>query len=364
MAAYEVSLLDAAGQVIAVLDTTVLVTLHYARVLNGVAACQVTLRADHPAAPLFGKDRLIEINRYPSPRAAAQHEGTYLVRYRRRYEDEDGVTWLIASGVSLEYLLLVRHIDPRNDPLVAGGYSTKEGPADDVIGELVAQQAGAGAGVYQRVPDLSVAASGHIGKQVAGRWQWENLLDELQKLARTGAVDFYLRRGTGLALEFVCERVGADLRRNYAGAESVIFTPAFGNMRSPDLTEDWKDEKTYVYLLGQGTETERDVYEQMSGHLFDTPYGYAAQVADARQVKDGDATEYLTQALEELAKGAAKVEFSFEVTQAEQQYRRLWDVGDRVTAAWLDYEADLRITGVEVEVSESDERVTPKLEAI
>lgn len=352
------------GQVIAVLDTTVFVTLHYERVLNGVATCQITLRADHPAAPLFVKDRLIEINRYPSPRVAAQYEGCFLVRYRRRYEDEDGQVWLIASGVSLEYLLLVRYIDPRNDPLMAGGYSTKEGPADDVICELVTQQAGVDAGVYQRVPDLTTAASGHVGNQVAGRWQWENLLDELQNLARTGGVDFYIHRSVGLALEFVCKPVGADLRRNYAGAESVIFTPAFGNMSVPELSEDWKDEKTFVYLLGQGSETEREVYEQMSGHLFDTPYSYAAQVADARQVKGGNATEYLTQALGELAKGAAKVDFSFEVVQAEQQYRRLWDVGDRVTASWLDYEADLRIMGVEVEVSESDERVTLKLEDV
>lgn len=364
MSAYELVILDDSGQAAAVLDTTVLTGLHYERALNSVGTFQVTLRADHPAAPLFVKDRLVEITRYPSIGADVQHEGTYLVRYRRRYEDDDGMTWLIASGVSLEYLLLARHIDPRNDPLVAGGYSTKAGPADDVICELVAQQAGAGAGVYQRVPDLTVAASGHVGNQVAGRWQWENLLDELQKLARTGGVDFFIRRGTGLALEFICEVIGDDLRRNYAGEQAVIFTPAFGNMRAPDLAEDWKDEKTYVYLLGQGSETERDVYEQLSGHLFDTPYSYAAQVGDARQVKDGDATQYITQALEELAKGAAKTSFTFEVVQAERQYRRLWDLGDRVTAAWLDYEADLRITGIEVEVSESDERVTPKLEAI
>ena len=115
----------------------------------------------------------------------------------------------------------------------------------------------------------------------------------------------------------------------------VIFKPELGNMQQPNLTQDWREEKTAVLLLGQGANENRDEYYMVGGSVNDTPYSYSLIVADARQVDDGDATQYITQAYDALAEGYVKETFTFGVGRAADLYRTYWNLGDLL---WTKYD--------------------------
>jgi hypothetical protein len=65
------------------------------------------------------------------------------------------------------------------------------------------------------------------GITVGGRWQWENLLDVLQRLAVSGRMDFRIERTTGAALVFTAEVIGLDRTEtaNWPGAPYYVFAP-------------------------------------------------------------------------------------------------------------------------------------------
>ncbi|MFC1959150.1 hypothetical protein ACFLYO_00415 [Chloroflexota bacterium] len=380
---YQVNILDRAGQVAIMLDSTAFASLNYTRVLNDVGLCQLTLsvspdkagsedtltRLLQVDASFLGlttiKDRLIEVLRFVD--GQVQREGTYILRYIRLFDDDDGRRWCILSGFSPEYFLLQRLIDVRNDSAGAGGYSTKSGPADSVMAEYVYEQAGPGAAAAQHVPGLTVRVAEGVGKTVGARQQWEGLLETLQMLAVNGEMDFRLEHVTGVEFEFVAEIIGADLtqRNNYGqGTHFVVFSLVRGNMTRPNIELDWRTQKTDLALLGRGAGDNRELYGAMSGAVNETPYSYAMIAVDARQNEDGDATQYITQAREELSKNRTKKAFNFELVNPSRQYRVFWDLGDRVTAEWDDYfSEDMRITAVEVNV-EQEETITPTLEAL
>jgi len=358
MAAYEVRVIDFSGTTVAVLDGPAFQSLRYARVLNDVGTVQMTLARQDARAELLARDYLLEVQR------DGQVEGTYLVKILHPFQDEGGVEWLIVGGVSLEWLLLARTIDPRNDPLAAGGFSTKSGAADTVMCELVTQQAGPGASGRQVVPGLTVKAAAGTGLTVAGRWQWENLLDVLQGLAASAHMDFTVQRTSGAAFEFSAEVAGSDRTEtaNWPGQPYYVFAPEKGNAAQPSLERDWRQAVTNAYLLLRGTDEIREIYERSSGHEFDTPFAYFAVVSDARQTESP--TEYQTQALELLVKQRASVKFAFKTADAAAQYRVQWNLGDRVTARWNGFTQDLRITGIDVQVDAQGETLTPTLEVI
>lgn len=355
MATYEVRLINLDGDIVAVFDTPALQQLRYTRVLNDVGTCQLTVAWTDSRAALFQQDCLLEIVR------DGLVEETFILKLWEKLED-NGLEWLVAHGVSLEWLLLARPIDPRNDPLAAGGYSTKSGAADDVIAEYVEEQAVTASG-WQAVPNLTVNGTGSIGVTVGSRLAWKNLLKEMQSLANVGAVDFWFARTSGRSLTFYAGMRGSDLTRdtNWPGNAFYVFSPESGNMREPSLKKDWRKAATNVYLLqGGNDDTGREVYEASNGYESVTPFGYFAIVADARQAES--ATEYLTQANDLLVEKRDVTTFGFDIGRAVAHYRALWNLGDRVTAEWDGYTEDLRIAQVEVRVSGDSETVTPQLE--
>ena len=361
-ASYALYVLNAAGGRAALLDTTALAALRYERRLNAIAPAQFTLPLDDPRAALFQKHTLFEVVRYPDP-ATTQVEGTFMTTFRRRFADDDGRTWLIVSGVSLEFLLAQRHIDPRNDPLMAGGYSTKSDAVDTVMADLVYEQAGPGASAHgsspsQQVPYLTVQTPAGVGDTVPVRLGWENLLAVLKDLAEGDRMDFRIARTSAVNLVFYAAAVGSDRTKttNYPGSPFVMLRPELGTLRRPELVEDWRDERTVVHLLGKGAGDSRDFIGSMADAVTETLYSYASVVHDIRQVESG--AEVLEQGYAALAKHRAKKTFTFEITHG---YREVWDVGDAVTVAWGDSQDDMRINAVTVDVSGDGETITPEV---
>lgn len=357
---YAVYLLSSAGDPVALLDNTVLTALRYERVLNDISLAQFTLPLDHAAASLIEKHTWFEVQRYPEI-GVIQPEGTYMVVFRRRFIDDNGLPYLIVAGVSLEFLLFCRHVDPRNDPLMAGGFSTKLAPVDTVMAELVYEQAGVGAVAHDstpsaQIPYLTIEIPAGVGEETPVRLQWENLLTVLQDLTERDRMDFRLERGDGVNLAFYAETIGSDRTRttNFPGQPFVLLSPELGRLRRPELVENWRDEKTVVHLLGKGAGDSREFIGTMVSGLYDTPYTYAATVQDIREVET--AQEIIDQGQQALAKNRAEKTLTFEV---DSGYYDQWVLGDFVTVEWLEFSGDMRIAAVTVDVQGSTETITP-----
>lgn len=371
-ATYQVTLYDTpSGDVLTILtlggDRTAITNLRYERVLNSIGVFQLTLPLTDPTAELFAvMDRLVEVTRFPTP-ATPTCEETFLTRFVKRFIDEQDQGWLVIGGFNLNHLLARRVIYPEDDPLVAGGYSTKSGEATAVIAELVDEQAGPSASAARQTENLySVQALGG-GLTVGGRWRYENLFEVLREVADSGGVDFWVERTTAANFRFSSGVYGDDLTKttNFPGAPFVVFSPEMGTMVEAALMDDRRDEATYLYLLGQGPEEDRDVYAASSSYIGDTAYNRIEVAEDARTVEDGDATQYLTQATSLLNERLPRAEFSFELSpSALSAYRELWDLGDKVTVVFGDYEADYRVMAVEVELTADGERINPTVELV
>jgi len=336
-------------------------SLRYIRRVDSIGPFQFTVPLTEENDALFKQfDLIVEIERYASLGAAVQIEMTGLTRHVERFVDGDDQSYLIVGGYSLEDLLDRRVIVPGDDPLAAGGYSTKDGNADDVMVELVEEQAGVSASVARQTQGLVAQASLSVGNPIGLRLRYENLLETLMSITTQGAMDFRIERTDGATFTFITEVIGDDLTKstNYPGTPFVLFDPNLGNLSEPGLSFDRRNEATYVYLQGQGPDEDREVYENQSTRLVDTPYNRIEIVGDIREIEENDTAKFLTQAAALLDEKRPGLDFSFVVDKAAQDYRVLWNLGDLVTVQWNDYAEDLRIFAIEVEI-ETEETITP-----
>lgn len=367
-ASYQASIIDVyTGNRLALLDSTVWQRLRYNRAVRDIGIFMMSLPADHVAAQhLCQLDQLIEVTRYPTP-GISNVEETYLLRHRQQFLDDDDTAWLVVGGFALDHLLKRRVINPSDDPLEAGGYSTKSGAADDVMNALVDEQLGPLASTGRKIDTLTLTASPGEGNTVGGRWRYENLYDMLTDLVEGSGTDFQLVRGSGLDFVFTAATIGEDRSQtaNFPGSPQTVFAPERGTMLEPQFDADYRQEKTYIYLLGDGQGDDREVYEMGSSRLSASPLNRIEFAQDAQTLDEGASpTEFLTQAAIELEKNRPRIGFEFEIPQRlHSSYGTNWDLGDIISASWRDLSLDLRIMQVEVDIAQ-DERITLKTEIV
>src|SRR5687768_5245196 len=129
------------GQPLTVITGSGIDDLVYSKVLNNIGALAMTLPEGHDWSSIFVLDSLIEVARTSPLTGTLQTEETYLTRLTHRFREGDEELYVV-GGLSLNHLLARRVIDPDDDPLAAGGYSTKAGPADDVMRAYAREQCG------------------------------------------------------------------------------------------------------------------------------------------------------------------------------------------------------------------------------
>lgn len=355
------------GSVRIVLDGTAFDDCRYSRILNDVGIFAMTL----PSAPdwpsIFTVDALIEVERTSPVTGRLQVEETYLTRLLHRYREGDQERYVV-GGFSLNHLLARRIVDPDDDPLGAGGFSTKAGPADDVLHDYAEQQCGPSASTLRRFPNFSVAPSSSFGTAVGRRARHELLLELFKDIANQSNVDFITTRLTGNTLRLTIAPIGTDRSRgrNYPFAPFVELNPIRGNLSDPSLMFDRKKEMNYVYGLGQGPGENRIVAKLEGDGIYDSPFNRCEFTADIRQAERGDSSTLLTGARAALYEKQAYKQFTFKPTGAEPGniYRLDWDIGDIVTCVWDDEMIDLRVREVEISLDSSGETITPKLEPV
>lgn len=353
------------GQPLTVITGSGLDGLRFSRVLNGIGSLALTLPEGEDWASIFTLDTLIEVARTDPVTGGLRTEDTYLTRLTHRFREGDQELFVV-GGLSLNHLLARRVVDPDDDTLAAGGYSTKAGPADDVMRAYAREQCGDLASAARQFPNFSVGPVLSVGGGVGKRARYENLLELFQELAKAGQMDFTTRRLTGNTLRLTIEPIGSDKTRstNYPFAPFVMFNPVRGNLENPSLLQDRKGEGTYVYALGQGPGEFR-IVSQVSGlGIVDSPYNRIEFTEDIRLAERGFGQQLLTGARDALISRQAQKVFTFRITGdlPGAVYHVDWEIGDLVTCAWDAVELNLRITEVELDISADGESINVKVE--
>lgn len=365
---YQLTVRDpASGAVRIVLDGAAFDDCRYSRALNDVGIFAMTLPSDPDWPSIFTLDALIDVERTSPLTGSLQVEETYLTRLLHRFREGDQERFVV-GGLSLNHLLARRIVDPADDPLAAGGYSTKAGPADDVLSDYAEEQCGASASALRRFPSFSVAASTSVGSPAGRRLRYENLLEVFQDVANQSNVDFQTTRLIDNVLRLTVLPIGVDRTRtrNYPFAPFVELNPVRGNLSDPSLLFDRKREQNYVYALGQGPGENRILNKLEGEGILDSPYNRIEFTADIRSAERGDSQTITTGARAALYDKQARKEFTFKPTGAEPGniYRLDWDVGDSLTCVWDDEVIDLRVREVEISLDDSGETITPRLEPV
>lgn len=365
---YQLSVRDPfTGAVRIVLDGSAFDDCRYSRALNDVGVFAMTLPSDPDWPAIFTLDALVEIERTSPITGLLQVEETYLVRLTHRFREGNEERFVV-GGLSLNHLLGRRVVDPADDPLAAGGYSTKAGPADDILVSYATEQCGSSASAVRRFPNLTIAVSNSVGALAGRRLRYENLLEIFQDVANQSNVDFLITRITSNVLRLTVAPIGTDRTRsrNYPFAPFVELNPTRGNLSDPSLLSDRKKEQNYVYALGQGPGDQRIVLKLEGEDNYLTPYNRIEFTADVRMAERGDTTTLRTGARSALYEKQAQKEFTFKPTGAEPGniYRQDWDVGDSLTCVWDDEAIDLRVREVEISLDSGGETITPKLEPL
>lgn len=363
---YQVILTDpSTGNTTAVFDGTAFDDLKYNRALDDVGLLAFTMPYSTETMALFTLDTLIDIQRTSPITGKLQTEETYLCRLTHHFRQGDEEK-LVIGAMSLNHLLARRIIDPADDSGAAGGYSTKTGPADDVLISYARQQCGdLCLTVARQFPNLSIAASNSVGDAVGRRLRYDNLLKIFQDVctqSSTILMDFQISRLTANTLRLVVAPIGRDLRKshNYPFAPFVELNPLRGNMADPSLLFDRKQEQNYVYALASGPGDSRIVTRVAGDGVGDSPYNRVEFTTDIRNANKGDNTTVITSARTAISDKQAKKEFTFKPTGIEPGgiYRVDFDIGDLVTCTFDEDSFDLRVSGVEITLSPENEDIS------
>lgn len=363
---YQITLMSPIdGGTLFVFDGTSFDDLKFSRELDDVGIFAMTLPYSDAVAALFTLDSFIEIQRTSPVTGRLQVEDTYLCRLTHHFREGDEEKFVV-GGFSLNHLLARRIIDPADDSGAAGGYSTKSGPADDVLISYARQQCGdLCLTAARKYPSFSIAASSSIGDAVGRRLRYDNLLKIFQDVCNQSAtilMDFQIIRVSGNTLRLNVYPIGRDLRRshNYPGAPFLEFNPQRGNLSDPSLLFDRKQEQNYVYALASGPGDSRIVTRVTGDGAFDSPYNRIEFTTDIRNATKGDNTTVITSARTALFDKQAKKDFTFKPlgTEPGAIYRQDFDVGDLVTCTFGNDSFDLRIRAVEITLSPTNEDIS------
>lgn len=365
---YQIIVFDWNGNTRRVYDGTGIYNLKYSRALNDVGSLALVVPHEDNIADDFDLDFFVEIQRRSPVSGRLVVEDTYLCRLNNSFREENDERF-ICGGLSLNHLLMRRLVDPDDDSGQAGGYSTKQGPADDIMVEYARQQcADLCLTAARKFPNFSVSGSLSLGTTVGRRLRHENLLDEFKSMAEQGGVDFNIRRVTGNTLLLDVAPIGSNKTKsvNYPSSPFVLLTPKRGNLTDPDLTLDRKDEKTFVYAKSQGQGSSRKVLKMGGPTIYDSPFNRIEFAYDGRNTEKTDPLTVLSDARSELNKYRPNTEFKYKPTGQEpgNTYEKDFDLGDKISVEWNGVEKDLRVVEVEITVSESGEDMDIKVGVI
>jgi len=356
------------GAIVALYDAQFPFDLRYSRLLNDAGIITLTLPYTAAVRAAFTLDCFIEVYRTNPLTGQLAKEDTYLARLFNRMRQGD-LEQYIVTGVQLNDLIKRRVVNPADDPAAQGGYSVYAGAADTVMRNYAYYNLGPGASLLRQFPNLTIPTVNGTGNPVGYNLRYDNLYTAVFADATArGGIDFNIQRTTGANLELDIGVIGTDRRQstNYPNTPYVGFDPKRGNLQDPNLLIDRKKEMTVVYELGSGQGTAQQSLILASSTVNDSPFNRIEFTDTAGNTAKGDTTTLLTAATASLKKNSGVSSFSYKLIEATpgNTYQQDWFLGDLVTVSYDEYVSNLRITGVEVFVSQAGQTVTPTAAAI
>lgn len=367
---YQIQLIATDGSQLDLLSMTRIISLNYSKILNDIGEFTLIVDASDAIKEHFNRlDMLVNIWRRNVPMGDFELDASYLTRFWSRFESEDdNEEYIIFSGKSLEHLLFRRLIVPEDDPVNAGGFVTRNEPADTLMRNFVLYQCVTPAfnGV-RTLPNLSAAAVAGSFLVNFQRRSYDNLLDILQEIAQSEQItplDFRIVFAgdpelSTMTLEFQAATIGTDRTKtnNYPTGQYLLFDPRRGNLISPAITIDRKDEKTFAYVAGQGLEDERVIFPVLNAQpASESIWNRIETITDARNNEEGDVDGYLSAGIDALNDQKEKVNFEFtpDLNSPSARYNADWFLGDFVTAQYADFIEDVRIKRVTIDIQDDE----------
>lgn len=344
-ATWQIRLKGLDGALDAIIDDYEQFTLN--KVVNGVGAYTLRLRADDAKAALFVLDAQVEFWRRDLAQGLAWYkEAEFLHRGSRYTLTREGAYLYESSGVSYAHLLKRRVIVPD-----ANCTGAKTGVAETVIKAFVNEQAGPGASLAARQnTGLTLEADGAGGNSVTLDGSNKNLLEVCQAIAAVGGGDFDVIGMGAATFEF-------DWYAGQRGTDrtaTVTFAPELGNMAEADLQRLRHDEINTIYVGGQDSGTARATAWRTTATLTDDStwnrceafVNASQETAEAGLDTAGDA---------ELWQGRPQDNFTCTILQLPGcYYGQHYNWGDLVTARFGTYSATKKLQSVTITVSASE----------
>jgi hypothetical protein len=340
---YEVTLLDAFGNKITYIPD--FFSLSYARKINDTGSLTISLPYSKYKGFLYDlvgeliPDRRIEVRR--SINGALPYldgETIWFVRY---------ASDVIENVVTLQCEDSFALINRRIVPYAAGtSQASKTTPtaADDLIKTVFKENAGSSATDANRDLSayISVQANLTLGQLITKNFAWQQLLSTLQAMAQDSTI-----KGTYIAFDIVALGGGTNgfQFRTYANQRGtdhrfptsvspILLDAQLGNLTEVVRTFDLKNEKTYIYVAGQGEGSDRATsFAQDSARIGLSPFGRIEAFQDARNT--ADSTSLQGEANDALRQARAKRIFTAKYTPTDVVlYGRDFNWGDQITCQY------------------------------
>lgn len=365
-ATYSIYLNNPFGQRLAILDRWA--SLEYSLVVNDVGALTLTLSPGVPLPAACVPDGIIEVwRRLPGGREYLEADRIWFIQAPSYSRGGDGLVSVTLECVGPLWLL----DEPGRFVDAAAGTSgaTKTDYADDMIKDVVRENAGSSASAARQVPGLSVAADTGQAPSISKAFAWKPVLQVLREIAAASAqagtyLAFDLVSVGGAALElqtFVGSR-GVD-RRAPSSVAPLILGSEFGNLAETVLRTDYAGEITYCKAGGQGDGSARlTATAQDAARTAMTPYRYRETFKDATSYSS--ATGLSDEAAATVRAGRPRVVLSGKVqSTAGCEYGIHWGWGDYVTVQEFGAILDARIDAVSVKITGDTEDVNAVVRA-
>lgn len=321
--------------------------LVYTRAINDVGELQITLPGtfDRSLVRVDGQVQVWRDNKLDT-------ETAWLIRKIRPETDQYGVTKNILTAYSGLYL-----VDGRIVLSDFGSTATKTGPADDSMKGYVRENMGTLAATDRLIDSalFTVAADLTLGASVTHEGARQNLLQACQDLAKAST-----EAGTPLYFDVVyLPDTSMWEFRTYTGARGtdksstsgapVTLSVEYGSVGSEWMEDDYRNEVTVVYAVGQGNGAGRMATVQSdttrSGR---SPFG-RRETYMSTSSEDSGALDSAANA--ELQRGRPRRIYEATiVSTSASQYGRDWTLGDIVTAQAYDQQFDCRVDAVTVTI--------------
>lgn len=333
----------------------------YSLVERGVGVLSLVLPPSVPLSYLQKDGRLQMYRSIDGGSPYLEGDATWLIR--RRQQVLQGRERLIRVWAVHVNDLLRRRI-----VAYAAGSSqaSKSDQADDMVKAIVRENLTAPTDTARTMSGLSVQADLAAGPSIDKSFSRRNVLKVCQDICDTAAaLGTYLGfevRTVGTSLVFLTYTGQRGLDRTEGSASYLRVSPSTGAIAESSLDEDWTEEITYMYSLGQGEGTSRQTgTAQNSGAEGFSPFG---RVEDTYQANNVDATSASAQAqLDDVAAAALYKQRAREVYEARGQespqfrYGRDYRWGDLLTINDFGRSFDVRVNPVRVSFGRGGEQI-------